>query len=142
MRSVMPRLPALLLVALVAGLPACVERRLTIRSDPADATVILNGHRLAERTPVTVPITHHGTMRLEVEKVGFFRTRRPVETNAPWYDAFPLDLFAELWPGTLTSETEVDVRLVKLPEEGVPAGDLDRLLEKAEAERERLTSDD
>jgi PEGA domain len=142
MRPVMTRPHALLAIGLAIGLLGCVERSLTIRSEPTGATVILNGRRLVQRTPVTIPITHHGVMRVEAEMDWHFRAIRSVETNEPWYDAFPFDLFAELWPGTLTSKTDVLIRLKKLPEEGVPPGDLNRLLEEAEAERKRLTKDD
>ena len=142
---------ALILVGLVALFPGCVERRLTIRSEPAGAQVVLGGRHLEGTTPLTVSFDHHGAYRVEVVKKPatpddpvYLRAIRTVVTDEPWYESFPFDLFAEvLWPGTLTSETEVMVRLERIPDEP-PTEDLGRLLEEAEKAREDVvvTEDD
>ena len=139
----------LILLGLVVVLPACVERRLTIRSEPAGARVVLGGRPLEGVTPLTVSLDHHGAHRVEVvkkpatpEDPAYRRAIRTVVTEEPWYESFPFDLFAEvLWPGTLLSETEVTIPLERIPDEP-PTEDLGRVLEEAERARKDLDRDE
>ena len=141
---------ALLLLGFLVVATGCVERGLTIRSEPSGATVILSGRVLERPTPVRVPIDHHGAYRVEVEMkasgpedVLYRRMVQTVETDEPWYENFPFDFFAEvLWPGTLRSETEVLVRLEPLPPEGPAVEEIDRLLDEADASRADVVGDD
>ena len=141
---------ALLLLGFLVVATGCVERGLTIRSEPSGATVILSGRVLERPTPVRVPIEHHGAYRVEVEMktsgtedVLYRRVVRTVETDDPWYENFPFDFFAEvLWPGTLRSETEVLVRLEPLPPEGPAVEEIDLLLDEADASRAEMVGDD
>src|SRR3982750_4047234 len=93
------RLKSLGVAALAAGalgLTGCVERKLTIGSDPPGAILLLNDVEVG-RTPVTVPFTTYGDydIRLRFEKnVGtpenpkivryYLHTHR--KTNIPWYE--------------------------------------------------------
>ena len=92
------------------GLAGCVERKLTIGSDPPGAILLLNDVEVG-RTPVTVPFTWHGDydVRLRYEKnVGtpenpkivryYLHTHRT--TTTPWYETIGIDLFADLSPQT------------------------------------------
>jgi hypothetical protein len=75
----------------------CVERRLTVVTEPSEAIVWLNDEEIGT-TPVTVHFNWYGDYNVRIEKPGYeiVNTHRMLER--PMRDRFPLDLFAELWP--------------------------------------------
>ncbi|MDQ7781011.1 MAG: PEGA domain-containing protein [Planctomycetota bacterium] len=73
----------------------CVERKLTIKSDPTGGTVWLDGVDVGE-APVTVPFTYYGTREVVVEKELHRPVRLLVPIGAPAYQIFPLDFFTEV----------------------------------------------
>jgi hypothetical protein len=85
-------------VMLLAG---CVERKLTIVTEPSEAVVWLNDEEIG-LTPVTVNFNWYGDYNIRIEKPGheILNTHRLLER--PAHDRFPLDFFAEvIWPGTI-----------------------------------------
>ncbi len=85
-------------VMLLAG---CVERKLTIVTEPSEAVVWLNDEEIGV-TPVTVNFKWHGDYNVRIEKPGheILNTHRLLER--PANDRFLLDFFAEvLWQGTI-----------------------------------------
>ena len=85
-------------VMLLAG---CVERKLTIVTEPSAAVVWLNDEEIGV-TPVTVNFNWYGDYNIRIEKPGheILNTHRLLER--PAHDRFPLDFFAEvIWPGTI-----------------------------------------
>jgi len=122
----------------VAG---CVERRLTIRSDPPGATVILDGREIG-RTPIERRhFMHYGTRDIVLarskdaqSKTEYQRLRTVLTLKPPLYERFPLDLFFELaWPFTLVDDQEFAFALKPL--KGRKSEDLDA---RAEEMRRRL----
>lgn len=90
-----------LLPVLFFCLNGCVERRLTILSDPPEALVWLNDEEIG-RTPVTVGFNWYGDYKIRIEKEGHKIVSTHKEIKRPLEDYFPLDFFAEvLWPGTI-----------------------------------------
>ena len=96
------------LAAAGMALGGCVERRVTIGSEPSGALLMLNDQEVG-RTPVTVPITWDGDydVRLRYEKnVGTPENPKIVRyylhthkaTVIPWFEYIPMDLAAELLP--------------------------------------------
>ena len=85
---------ALMMVLSVSG---CVERKLTIVTEPSDAVVWLNDEEVGT-TPVTVNFNWYGDYSVRIEKPGYeiLNTHRKLER--PAHDRFPLDFFAELSP--------------------------------------------
>jgi len=75
----------------------CVERRLTINTQPQGALVVLNDEEIGV-SPVTVPFNWYGDYNVRISKEGFqtLKTHRPLK--GPWYDKFPFDFFALLNP--------------------------------------------
>jgi len=75
----------------------CVERRLTINTQPQGALVVLNDEEIGT-SPVTVPFNWYGDYNVRISKEGYqtLNTHRPLK--APWYDSFPFDFFALLNP--------------------------------------------
>ena len=123
----------MVLLAAWAACPACVERKLFLRTDPPEAAVNLDGRELGP-SPVVVPFTHYGVHRVEFRKPGYEVKTAYIRVAMPWYQYFPLDLFADLfWPATLRDR---QVFFFSLEPRG-PAAPPDRaeILKRAEALR-------
>jgi hypothetical protein len=75
----------------------CVERRLTINTQPQGALVVLNDEEIGT-SPVTVPFNWYGDYNVRISKEGFQTLKTHRKLKAPWYDAFPFDFFAMLNP--------------------------------------------
>ena len=73
----------------------CVERTISINSEPAGALVYLNDVEIG-RTPTTVPFTFYGTYSVRLEKEGYTTLNTSSEAKAPWWDNVGPDLFAEM----------------------------------------------
>ncbi len=85
----------ILIALLLIGLSSCVERTLTVRSDPPEARLYLNGTEVG-RTPFTHDFVWYGTYDVELRKEGYetLKARGPV--IAPWWQWVPFDLLAEI----------------------------------------------
>jgi len=90
---------AVILVALIAALllAGCVERHLTINTEPQGAMVFLNDEEIGE-SPVTVSFEWYGDYNVRISKEGFETLKTHRKLKAPWYDEFPFDFFAMLNP--------------------------------------------
>ncbi len=88
---------SLLVVSLVAGslLSGCVERRLTINTEPQGALVTLNDEEIGT-SPVTVSFNWYGDYNVRISKGGFETLKTHRKLKGPWYDAFPFDFFAQI----------------------------------------------
>jgi hypothetical protein len=90
-------LPALLAVGLSVSLllSGCVERKLTINTEPQGALILLNDEEIGT-SPVTVSFEWYGDYWVRISKDGYenLNTHRPLKR--PWYDTFPFDFFAQI----------------------------------------------
>ena len=109
----------------------CLERRVSIESDPPGATVIVNDVELG-RTPLEAGFTHYGVYDVRVEKEGFEPLRTSARAPAPFHEYPPVDLAATALPFTFT--TVVPWSFTLTPASQVDAG----LLDRANALRTRL----
>jgi len=110
----------------------CVERTITIRSDPPAAHVYFEGKEIGQ-TPMTVSFVHHGTRQVTLFKPGYEKLHAMEEIKAPWFQWFPIDFFTEvLWPWTLKEEHLLEYKLE--PAKEVPTKEL---LNRAEEMRKR-----
>ncbi|HUW19074.1 MAG TPA: PEGA domain-containing protein [Sedimentisphaerales bacterium] len=82
----------LVAVSFFAG---CVERRLTINTEPQGAIVVLNDEEVGT-SPVTVSFEWYGDYNVEIRKEGFATLKTHRKLQAPWYDALPFDFFAQV----------------------------------------------
>lgn len=114
-------LPALSLPALLAG--GCVERTISITSDPPGALVWLNDREVG-RTPVEVGFVHYGTYDVRLSKEGYEPLMTSGEAKPPLWDNVPLDFFAEFVPG---AKSRIAWHYELGPREDDPA----RLIERA-----------
>jgi hypothetical protein len=84
-----------LLAILACACPSgCVQRRLTIRSNPPGALVYVDNYEIGT-TPVATDFVYYGTRQIRLVKDGYetVTVLQPVPT--PWYQYFPIDFFAE-----------------------------------------------
>ena len=98
----MNRTCCLSLASVALVLVGCVERRITVKSEPPGARISVDGHPLADTegepalTPHTFNFTFYGEREIALEKEGFQRHRHVEKIRAPVYQWFPIDLFTEL----------------------------------------------
>jgi len=118
-RIVRAAVVGMLLVVVGAG---CVQRRMTIRSNPPGALVYVDDYQIGT-TPVSTDFVYYGTRKIRLIKDGYetLTVRQPFPM--PWYQVFPLDFVTEtIWPGEIRDERVVDLALV--PAGQVPAEDV------------------
>lgn len=76
-------------------LAGCVERQLTIKTEPQGALVTLNDEEIGT-SPVTVSFNWYGDYNVRISKEGYQTLKTHRRLKGPWYDKFPFDLFAQL----------------------------------------------
>jgi hypothetical protein len=83
------------IISLILGLSAsgCVERWLTINTEPQGALVTLNDEEIGV-SPVTVSFEWYGDYDVRISKEGYETLKTHRKLEGPWYDAFPFDFFA------------------------------------------------
>ena len=106
--------PSLLVITLVATFAAagCVQRRMTVRSNPPGALVYVDDYELGT-APVSHDFVYYGTRRIRLVKDGYetLTVRQPFPL--PWYQFFPLDFVTEnLIPWEIRDERVVDLAMV------------------------------
>ena len=84
----------IVLSIVVLGSTGCVNRRLTIRTNPPGALVKLNGKRLGF-SPVSTSFTYYGTYEIELVKDGYETETILQKISPPWYQRFPVDFFSD-----------------------------------------------
>lgn len=87
--------PAICLLVLLTG---CVQRTISITSEPVGALVHLNDEEVG-RTPLTVPYTFYGVYDVRLELDGYQTLWTKQKAVAPWWEAPGPDLVAELGGG-------------------------------------------
>lgn len=87
-------------------LAGCVERRLTINTEPQGAVVTLNDQEIGV-SPVTVPFNWYGDYWVRASKDGYETLNTHHKIKGPFYDYPPFDFFAEiLYPGRIINAYE------------------------------------
>lgn len=93
----MKRTALLLLAVPCLSVVGCVQRTISITSEPAGALVFLNDEEVG-RTPVTVPFTFYGVYDVRMEAEGYHPLWTKHKAKAPWWETPGIDLFAEMVP--------------------------------------------
>jgi hypothetical protein len=105
-------LAAALCVLIAMG--GCVQRRLTIRSNPPGARVYVGDEEIGT-TPVSTDFVYYGTRKIRLVKDGYETMLVNQPIPAPWYQIPPLDFVSEnLVPGEIRDERVVNFQLVPL----------------------------
>jgi hypothetical protein len=101
-------LTAIVLCALQTG---CVQRRLTIRTNPPGAMVYVDNYPLGT-SPVSTDFVYYGTRKVRIVKSGFETLTVMQPIPAPWYQYPVLDFVTEnLVPGEIRDERVVEYQL-------------------------------
>lgn len=128
------------LVIVLLALPACVERRLHIRTEPEGAWIRVNGEAKG-RSKLDWEFDHYGTILLEADLHGHQRYYEAHKLKMPWWQYPVINFFTDvLWPWRLVDEQEVVLKLQPLTDrtEEEVQKELEDLARNAEAVRERL----
>ena len=84
----------------------CVERKLTINTEPQGALVVLNDEEIGE-SPVTTNFNWYGDYCIRISKDGYETLNTHQKLKAPWYDHFPIDFFTQVvYPGRIIDSYE------------------------------------
>lgn len=124
-----------LALCLVAGLSVggCVERKLTINTEPQGALVFLNDEEIGE-SPTTVSFEWYGHYNVRISKEGYETLKTHRELKSPWYDEFPFDFFAQIvYPGRIVDSYEWTFELSPKQQIG-----RQELIRKAQEAKEQL----
>jgi hypothetical protein len=117
-----------LMIAACSG--GCVQRRLTIRSNPPGAVVYVDDYEIGT-TPVSTSFIYYGKRKVQLVKDGYETVTEMRDIPAPWYEWFPLDFVTENFvPGQIRDQRCLDFTLT--PQLVVPP---EQLLERGEALR-------
>ena len=87
----------LILAFFTIGGGGCVERTLTIQSEPPGALVYMNGEEVG-RTPMRRDFTWYGNYDVQLRREGYETLKTTTKVNAPIWQWVPFDLMAEILP--------------------------------------------
>ncbi|HET6427075.1 MAG TPA: PEGA domain-containing protein [Phycisphaerae bacterium] len=119
---------------LIAAAPiGCVERTLTITSDPAGALVYVSSVEVG-RTPVNIPFTFYGTYDVTLRLEGYETLDAGWRVDPPVYDLFPVDLLSEMAPWTYHVDRKTHFTL----QESQPPSDADLIRRAGELRQDAL----
>ena len=123
----------LVLIVFVLLIGGCVERKLTVLTEPKGAIVALNDEEIG-RSPVTVSFEWYGDYNVRISKEGYETLKTHRKLKGPWYDKFPFDFFAQILnPRRIENSYEWTFQL---EEKQYP--DREKLLEAAKQIRDQL----
>jgi hypothetical protein len=116
----------------------CVERTMTINTEPQDATVMLNDQEVG-KSPVKVAFTWYGDYDIVVRKPGYKTVKTHRRVHAPWYQWPVIDLFTEaLIPATLHDDQ--DLGIITMDVQVLPSKE--QLLSSSEELKNRASAGD
>ncbi len=84
----------LAILCLLLFAPGCVERRLTIRTNPPGALCYVDDHEVGI-TPVSTSFIYYGNRKIRLVKDGFETLTVIEPVGPPWYEIPPIDFFSE-----------------------------------------------
>ena len=95
-----------MLSMLCLNLCGCMFRRMTVRSNPPGAMVLVDGKEVGY-TPMTMDFTYYGTREIQLVKAGYETRTVMQHVPTPWYEVPPLDFFSDnLLPVKVTNRHE------------------------------------
>lgn len=98
---------ALLALAILCLLSTgCTHRRMTVRSNPPGALVLVDGEERGY-TPWSTDFYFYGTHEIQLVKPGFETLTVMQPVPKPWYQRFPVEFFADnFWPFRATDRND------------------------------------
>lgn len=118
---------ALLGVVLCACSGGCVQRRMTVRTNPPGALLYVDDYEIGV-TPVSTDFIYYGTRKIRLVKDGYETLTVMQPIPSPWYEYPLLDFVSENFvPGQIRDQRVLDFQMK--PQMIVPT---DQLLARAE----------
>lgn len=109
------------LLALPLLLAGCIERTVSIESEPAGAAVYFD-HQQVGQTPLSLRYAHYGSHSLMLIKHGYQPYRGRLVLDEKGWAVFPLDVVTEaLLPLTIHDQRRISVTLPRAPAAGETA---------------------
>jgi len=93
----MNRRATFVILSMLLTCVGCVDRKLSITSDPPGALVYMNEKEIG-RTPIDTDFLWYGNYDVQVRRDGYQTINQPQQVKAPWWQWPPFDFFAELMP--------------------------------------------
>lgn len=125
------RTAALVLLTTMFATVGCVERRISVTTEPPGALVWINDQEVG-RTPLETNFKFHGVYDVRVELDGYEPLSTSAKASAPWYEYPVIDLFAEATPWTNRNTQEWHFELEERLEGRVSPEELESgLIERA-----------
>ena len=104
--------PWLALVLVLCCAVGCVQRRMTIRSNPPGAFVYIDDNQIGT-TPCSTDFVYYGTRQFRLVREGYETLTVDKKISAPWYEWYGIDFFSEnLVPAEIRDERTIDFDLV------------------------------
>jgi hypothetical protein len=100
----------------------CVHRRVTVRTDPPGAQVLVGGEEIGY-SPASFDVTWYGTEEVTLLKDGYEIETQYVKIQRPWYQVPPLDFVTDNFLLSRTKDQH-DFTFPLTPRTLVPRGDL------------------
>jgi len=110
MKYIKKNLLCFILVSCLFVTSGCVQRKLTVKSDPSQAQVYFDGKYIGE-TPVDFDFDWYWEHDVELKKEGYESIKTSEEIKAPVYMWIPLDLVTALLPFTVRDDHELTYTL-------------------------------
>jgi len=102
---------ALLGLMLCACQSGCVQRRMTVRTNPPGALLYVDDYEIGT-TPVSISFTHYGTRKFRLVKDGYETLTEMRTILPPWYEFPPMDFISENFvPGQIRDQRTLDFQL-------------------------------
>lgn len=118
---------ALLGLMLCACQSGCVQRRMTVRTNPPGALLYVDDYEIGT-TPVSTSFTYYGPRKFRLVKDGYETLTVTQTILPPWYEFPPMDFVSENFvPGQIRDQRTLDFQLQ--PQMVVPT---EQLLSRAE----------
>ncbi|MGA2915434.1 MAG: PEGA domain-containing protein [Sedimentisphaerales bacterium] len=95
---------AVVVLAAVCFCTGCVERKITIITEPPGALVALNDEEIGT-SPVTVGFEWYGDFAVRISKEGYQTLHTHQNLKRPLKDRFPVDLMADMFTTKVDSYT-------------------------------------
>jgi hypothetical protein len=101
----------LLALVLCATQSGCVQRRLTVRTNPPGALLYVDDYPIGT-TPCSTNFTYYGTRKIRLVRDGYETLTVMQSIPAPWYEYTPFDFVAENFvPGQIHDQRTLDFQL-------------------------------
>lgn len=111
----------MVLAAAMVMLPGCLQRTISITTEPPGATVWLNDVEVGT-TPLETDFTYYGAYDVRIRRAGYEPILDRRKITPPLTERPVIDLFAEMIPAKIENRVEWSFAMKPADERATPAG--------------------